>query len=1189
MAGPRFHRVLLTTLAALVLCAALAPARAGATEESAGPVLVFADDIPLETQAAVRSEFERIQAFFSDQLDAGTADYTMYVVVDEESGARAYRLAFGRDWTTARYCNTTNRWTAGIVNLRCSSASYNLVWPHFAIVREHLAPLSSAPVGAAGGRARGPAWLEGAAGPYVAYRYEHAAGREDYDVARITEVSRAKKIARPLSSMATRDGFSADEYWQARAVGILAVEWLANRAGETALFEYYRLLPDSETWQEAFEGAFGIEVDEFYEAFEAYRTGRGGELATVLQPGWNMVGWMGVDVPASDLFDQIPALAGVSAWDTEAGRYQRRTRTSVGLHGLRELTPGQGLWLYVGGAATVGWPRPSSEDSVLHELHAGRNLVGWAGRDGTPIEDAVVRFGDTFVRASLWDASTKRYLHYRPGRESTNPLRELNHGDALWVELTEGARWWQSGAAPPPVTFLGEFTEERRTEIGESVDGIRAVFAERWGVQAAPALYVGDLESIAATYRRIRSREPSSEHCGDHASHVIFLRADCFTERSIAHEYFHALQHDLSAGYTGAPIWIIEGTAVYADVVYTGVGFPTMSGRPHLDEYADLEASRLSHYELPSLEGVAEYEEFHALPGNLGYSLGFLVSDWLAQRSSEQSLIDFFADLAGFERWQEAFESAFGIAVDDFYEEFEAHLAQVAPPLPHLTDDREEPLLVFVGDVAADTEAAVRAEFDAVQRRFRELGAGTADYTVYVGADRAALADAYVRVAGRQPPERLCSWQHGQGAALVNLDCLGTAPYSLDSYHFTAVRQHLAPTASVPAMPTGFDQLGPVWLREAGSRYIRHAYRVARGYEDLDASRNRESSGAGQTSRLLSSSSTWAGFNEEYWPSGSLSFLAMEWLAERASDPAIFEYYRLLPDSESWEEAFEAAFDLTVDEFYEAFEEYRAEVAPPLPHLTDDIDAPVLLFVGELPAATRNALREDFDAVQAFFRDRLGEASGDYTLYIGADARSLRDVYRQIDGRESTQSSYCSVPRGIVILISLQCEPDLAWRHSLFVLRGLAVAGLPATPAGYPSQGPAWLTSASHSYVSGLYRAAANSEALDRIRSSNVLLAAGTRQPLSSLATQRCVCRWFHGGPRARLPRRRSAGRAGRRDRDLRVLPPATRLRELGGGIRGHLRPHRGRVLRGVRGVPGGGSTACLVAPGRVDTLTPRT
>ena len=153
------------------------------------------------------------------------------------------------------------------------------------------------------------------------------------------------------------------------------------------------------------------------------------------------------------------------------------------MHGLRELTPGQGLWLYVGGAATVGWPRPSSEDSVLHELHAGRNLVGWAGRDGTPIEDAVVRFGDTFVRASLWDASTKRYLHYRPGRESTNPLRELNHGDALWVDLTEDARWWQSGAAPPPVTFLGEFTEERRTEIREWVDGTRRLFAERWGLR----------------------------------------------------------------------------------------------------------------------------------------------------------------------------------------------------------------------------------------------------------------------------------------------------------------------------------------------------------------------------------------------------------------------------------------------------------------------------------------------------------------------------------------------------------------------------------------------------------------------------------------------------------------------------------------------------------------------------------
>ena len=60
-------------------------------------------------------------------------------------------------------------------------------------------------------------------------------------------------------------------YWVGRALSFLAGEWLAERAGEPALFEYYRLLPTSDSWEAAFEGAFGITIDDFYEKFEAYR------------------------------------------------------------------------------------------------------------------------------------------------------------------------------------------------------------------------------------------------------------------------------------------------------------------------------------------------------------------------------------------------------------------------------------------------------------------------------------------------------------------------------------------------------------------------------------------------------------------------------------------------------------------------------------------------------------------------------------------------------------------------------------------------------------------------------------------------------------------------------------------------------------------------------------------------------
>ncbi len=55
------------------------------------------------------------------------------------------------------------------------------------------------------------------------------------------------------------------------ALFFLAAEWLATHAGDWAVIEYFRLLPSVGTWWPAFEQAFGLTIEEFYEDFEAYR------------------------------------------------------------------------------------------------------------------------------------------------------------------------------------------------------------------------------------------------------------------------------------------------------------------------------------------------------------------------------------------------------------------------------------------------------------------------------------------------------------------------------------------------------------------------------------------------------------------------------------------------------------------------------------------------------------------------------------------------------------------------------------------------------------------------------------------------------------------------------------------------------------------------------------------------------
>ena len=113
----------------------------------------------------------------------------------------------------------------------------------------------------------GPVWLrEG-----VAYLHSDLAldrgGFLSYDAIRSRTVPDKGNFP-PLDRLQTWD-----EVWLVHAgdwYGKWAAELLASLAGESALFRYPALLQPGTTWQEAFQGAFGMTVDEFYELFEAH-------------------------------------------------------------------------------------------------------------------------------------------------------------------------------------------------------------------------------------------------------------------------------------------------------------------------------------------------------------------------------------------------------------------------------------------------------------------------------------------------------------------------------------------------------------------------------------------------------------------------------------------------------------------------------------------------------------------------------------------------------------------------------------------------------------------------------------------------------------------------------------------------------------------------------------------------------
>ena len=210
----------------------------------------------------------------------------------------------------------------------------------------------------------------------------------------------------------------------------------------------------------------------------------GATIKTELQPGWNMVGWLGPETPVSELFDLIPALERVSVWVGGDRRYERATRNNPSNRRLSPLTPGRGFWMYIGGTATIEWIRPVIPGPVLLSLHAGRNLVGWTGPDGIPIQEALARFGDALTILWRWNAETQQCEHYRPGvADSANTLRELHLGDALWVDLSSDARWLQSGTANAEFVFRGYVTPEVQSGIRAMTGRVMTHFAERYGIE----------------------------------------------------------------------------------------------------------------------------------------------------------------------------------------------------------------------------------------------------------------------------------------------------------------------------------------------------------------------------------------------------------------------------------------------------------------------------------------------------------------------------------------------------------------------------------------------------------------------------------------------------------------------------------------------------------------------------------
>ncbi|MXY37249.1 MAG: hypothetical protein F4Y54_10920, partial [Dehalococcoidia bacterium] len=237
----------------------------------------------------------------------------------------------------------------------------------------------------------------------------------------------------------------------------------------------------------------------------------------------------------------------------------------------------------------------------------------------------------------------------------------------------------------------------------------------------------------------------------------------------------------------------------------------------------------------------------------------------------------------------------------------------VPSPTPSAPGDPDDlPAIHFWGDVPESQQVAIRARTAGVVAFFEaRYGVRVPDLEIHVGADEAALEDATESASEG-------AWvgfaQYRDGLLFIWMD--GAVSGGIEHLYFNAIQDYLS---------QGRDR-GPAWLNEGAAVYAAHLYRHALGERSIDEGMEIARWGASYVSVPLEEldnkkpTSPW--FNAE----GSLAAVAVGWLIERGGEDSLISYYRHLPGSETWTEAFEVAFNLPFSEVYAAFAAYRAEI-----------------------------------------------------------------------------------------------------------------------------------------------------------------------------------------------------------------------------------------------------------------------
>ena len=495
---------------------------------------------------------------------------------------------------------------------------------------------------------------------------------------------------------------------------------------------------------------------------------------------------------------------------------------------------------------------------------------------------------------------------------------------------------------------LPQPTEEIRVYLDYDIQRLARSFVNETGVSLTDAIdtfeneRVGGLASSTSNSAYVKTKPPSESISPSNLEWVA---------EATAHEITHVAYQRMLLGLDTNPAWFQENRADSPDWLtegmadlYSVIATDLISQIPYYLDRSELAVSSAElGFPLTAIEDV-DLEDSEDGIWICQYDCGFIAVELLASHVGLTGLSNYYTMRRPASSWQYAFQTTFGMTVDEFYTLFEEHRTNGFPALdldetPGLKKDRPTSNTKLPWATNANIPHDVRIQVIDSSWMLHDyaVSLGMSDMrnklNLYLYSTEDELARAIANEEGTS--QQNAKEYLNDDFPITNGDDWMTFNASDEWFseaptisRMAFVGQELTLRYQAVMAPYNHHK-SPYWLDVGIAHFL--ALQSLSEYDALNYDSHRHSilSAVKGEEKSLSGMVTWEGFNSLM--SGqpiNYSSLAVELLASHAGQSALIEYYKLLKLNSTWLEAFYKAFGMTVEEFYGLFSRHRADGFP---------------------------------------------------------------------------------------------------------------------------------------------------------------------------------------------------------------------------------------------------------------------